>query len=88
MEQVLHRQWDAVQRTAALAARQLFFGLARLRHGLLGRHMGVAVQCAVEALDARQLGLGDLDRRQLAAADQQRQFVHLQVVQIAGGIHA
>ncbi|MNZ74988.1 hypothetical protein D3C78_934560 [compost metagenome] len=81
-QQVLVGDGDAVQRAAAFAAHQLAFGLARLFQGQFRGDAGVAVQVAVEPVNARQLRLGDLDRRQLAGADQQRQFVHLQIVQI------
>ncbi|MNO71865.1 hypothetical protein D3C76_627920 [compost metagenome] len=51
-----------MQRAAAFAAHQLAFGLARLFQGLFRGDAGVAVQVAVEPVDARQLRLGDLYR--------------------------
>ena len=80
--QVFDRDRHAVQRAADFAAADLGFRGPRLRQCLLGHERRVAVQRAVERLDARKLSFGDLDGRQLARAQPAGEIGKLQIVKI------
>ena len=66
---ILEADRDAVQRAAAIAAHDLGLGGTGRREGRFSQHPDKAVELAVEALDAREAALGELDRRELALAD-------------------
>ncbi len=71
-----------MQRTAPCAAANLEIGFARRRAGLVGHHPDIAVQLWVEARDAIEVALGQLDGRHLAVAQQRRELDYLEIAQI------
>jgi hypothetical protein len=63
-EQVLETQWDAVQRPAIIARHQLRFGTARRGAGVIGHERQIGVDVGIPVLDAREIGLRQLHRRE------------------------
>ena len=70
VENVLDAERYAVQRAAPRAATNLELGLACRSTSLVGHHPYVAVQLCVEALDAIEIGVGELDGRHSPFAQQ------------------
>jgi hypothetical protein len=66
---VLEPIGDAVQRTAAASASDLFFGSAGGGAGALGGDFNESVQFRLQRLGAGQGRLGQRDRRQFAGGD-------------------
>jgi len=66
---VLEADRDAVQRTARAPGRDLGICGARRRQRSVGQHQHIGMQFAVERGDARQIGLGQRERRQGAIGD-------------------
>src|SRR5690606_27695734 len=67
---VLERERDAVQGAAVVAARDLALGPLRLRARELGSHGDERVELRLEGLDALEAGRRELDRGELAGADE------------------
>ena len=74
-EQVLGAVRNAMQRTAPVAARDLVRGLPRFGARAFGHGVRDAIELRAVAVDALEIALGEIDRRQLARADQLRQFI-------------
>src|SRR5438105_9634577 len=55
--QILHRDWHAVERAPNFASRDLSLGRARLCQCRVGSYQRIALELAVERLDAIQLCL-------------------------------
>ena len=68
--QILEREWNAVQRPAVAAGRDLRLGRTRLAQGEIRRHGNERVQLRLERLDARELGAHELDRRESTRGDE------------------
>ena len=70
VEQVLDAERHAVQRTAPGAAPNLQLGFARRRACLVGRDPDVRVQPRIQARDALEVGVGELDPETRAIAQE------------------
>ena len=68
VEYILERDRNAVQRPAPLASTDLRFRAPRIFERPVARYVEVAVEPAVEALDALQVSAAELDRREIAVA--------------------
>ncbi|MCY1541052.1 hypothetical protein D9M68_767250 [compost metagenome] len=83
-EQVFQCEGHAMQRAPVAAAADLGrggFGLAQRRRR---RHAGIAAQGAIQFVDPLQLGLRDLDGRDVAGPDQGGQRGQVQVMEWGG----
>ena len=76
VELVLNRHRNSVQRPPVLSCGDGLFGLAGCLAGLLVAHGDVRVHLAIDPVDAFQVRLGGLDRRDLPGPDQPSQFGH------------
>ncbi len=84
-QEILDAERNAVQRPTPLAGSDFLVGPARGGQSGLGHHHQEAVQPPVEALDAVEHGAGDLDRRDLPAADLGRNAEQALIVKIGHG---
>ena len=73
-----------MQRPADLPAGDLSLGLARLGARQVGRHRDESVQIAVQCLDAREAGVGQLHRGDGARLDQLRELEDRLVEDVVG----
>jgi len=73
VEIVLERHGHAVERAQRRAGHQPLLGLAGLAPRILEAEIDQGIEAGIARLDARDEGVDHLDRRQLAAADAQRQ---------------
>jgi hypothetical protein len=69
VEHVLEAERDAVQRTAPPAGGELGLGVTCLAPRKVGGHGQIAVELGIDRRDAREVGLHELDRRQVARCD-------------------
>ena len=74
VDQVLEREWDAVQRPSVAAASDLRFCLLRVIHRLLGHDRHVGIELRIARCDDGELLLHQFDRRQLPVPDGVRGF--------------
>ena len=84
--QVLQAHRDAMQRALVGARLNLLFRLSGLRLGLLGEQGNEGVEGRLGGVDARQMGLDGLDRRDLLALYQARELAGAHVAKL-GYIH-
>ena len=84
VDDVLVGDGDAVERPAVAAVRDLGLGRAGFRARPLGREGDKGVECLLEAVTAIQIGLGQLDRRDLPPRDQRRQSGDAQQAKLLG----
>ena len=82
LEQVLQRDGDAVQRTADPAGREVLGRAPRVGARALRGHGDVRVDARVQPLDAPQVRLAELERRELARAERHRSACDRQSTQI------
>src|SRR4051812_18667109 len=66
---VLQAVWNPVQRTARPTAHDLSFGSAGSRARLLGKYRDVGGETLVVAGDTREVGVDEIDRRELFRRD-------------------
>ena len=69
IEQIFDREWNAVQRAAILAARNLIGGDARFVQCALGSEGDEGVDLRIDRLDALQADLRQLQRRDVLRVD-------------------
>ena len=74
VEQILDRRRHAVQRAERRARHQRLLGRPRSLAGIVEAEIDESVEARVARLDPRDEGVHDLDRRQVAPADAQRQL--------------
>src|SRR5690606_38707950 len=71
---VLQAERDAVQGAAVVAAHDLALGAPGLAAGEIGGDRDECVELRLESLDAREIGIGELERGQLARSDEARRL--------------
>src|SRR5262249_28466790 len=86
-EQVLEPQRDTVQRPAICARYQLRFGTARRGAGVLGHDRQIGIEVGIPALDAREIGLRQLHRREHPAVEEITRRPQAEISQRSGTSH-
>ncbi len=79
---VLVGDWDTVQRTTIAARRDLDLGGARRLHGRLAVDVHIGPQVVVQLVNARQVGLDHLDRRDLTLTNQWHKIGNIGITQL------
>jgi hypothetical protein len=74
VDQILHRERNAMQNTQLLAGHDLAFRFAGVGQGLVAANGDEAIQLRLQSLGARQHGAGEFDRRNLLATNAGSKF--------------
>jgi hypothetical protein len=80
--QIFHPDRNAVQRATDLATHDLSLGGAGLKQRCFGHHVRVALELAVQSLDARKLVCCRLQRRDLAFVNTAGEFGEFEIVEV------
>ncbi len=83
-QQILHRHGHAIEWRKRFTFQPAFFGRLRHRARDIAIDMTEGIDLCVERLDAREAGLGDFKRRQIARCELRRQFRCGQLVRFPG----